>query len=316
MMHKKALYFVVLVLSVSLLCSTTVTPTPYELFQSPVQKSRPFIWMYWETLPGKLKPAYIDLCLETVRSNCRDDFEIRVLDKSTITDYIPDVRRDLNSIPVPVKVDYYRYCLLEKYGGIWLDADIIVMRSLKPLIKLLTYHNYVGFGCHFRDQKCKQLGNGYPWPANWVMVSRPHDVLMTRCRIACERLFSDNGLAYFSYEQNYFRIGRQLLAAEIQQLLSEKRRKWSYHHYDSTCVERDSRGNKVRNERCLANEPFDTACTSRYLFVPIYNTAPGFPRWFQEASREEILHSQHRPHMLISKLFRFAIQKNKSQLNS
>jgi hypothetical protein len=31
---------------------------------------KPKIWMYWETLPGKTKPGYINLCYESVLYNC------------------------------------------------------------------------------------------------------------------------------------------------------------------------------------------------------------------------------------------------------
>jgi hypothetical protein len=42
------------------------------------------IWMYWETLPGKKKPGYIDLCIESVKFNCGKCFEVIVLDNHKI----------------------------------------------------------------------------------------------------------------------------------------------------------------------------------------------------------------------------------------
>ncbi len=30
-------------------------------------KDKPKIWMYWETLPNKKRPEYLDLCFETIK---------------------------------------------------------------------------------------------------------------------------------------------------------------------------------------------------------------------------------------------------------
>ena len=276
--------------------ATSVSP---ERFLSAPKK--PTIWMFWETAPGKTKPAYIDLCMDTVRHNCAREFDVVVLDERRIRRYLPELRRDLGPLTIPVRTDYYRYCLLERYGGIWLDADIIVVRSLRPMLERLREHNFVGFGCHFGDRVCKARGNGYPYPTNWAMAARPRDALMTRCRVACERLF-DAGVERLATPSQYFRIGRQLLRTEIAALLARGGR-WSYYHYDSPCVERDSRGDKVRNHRMISNEAFDAPCAARYMLVPIYNTAPGFPEWFRRLSKRELLTAD----MLISKIFRLAM---------
>ena len=77
-------------------------------------------------------------------------------------------------------------------------------------------------------------------------------------------------------------------------------KKWDYYHYDSKCLERDSNFKKIRNNRLLSDEDLDQKCINDSLFIPIYNTAPGFPEWFKNLSKNEILERN----MLISKLFR------------
>ena len=56
------------------------------------QNQKPKIWMYWETLPGKTKPGYIDLCYESVLYNCSECFDIILLDEKTIYNYLPEIR--------------------------------------------------------------------------------------------------------------------------------------------------------------------------------------------------------------------------------
>jgi len=212
---------------------------------STYETHRPFIWLYWET-STTTKPAYIDICLETVMHTCHADFDIYILNDRTIFDYLPSVRKDLNHLPINVKVNYYKYCLLEKYGGIWLDSDVIVMKNLLPLIHLLQNYNYIG------------MGGGYYYPTTWGMAARPNDILMTRCRVSCDRIF-DNKIR--------IEIGQKLLSTEIQQLLDKKgTNSWSYHHYGSN-------KDKIVDNTILSFKPSANLKTDSLVFQCINLTA-------------------------------------------
>ena len=253
------------------------------------------IWMYWENLPGKKKSPYLDLCYKTVKKNCSSNFNIHLLDEKSVYQYIPDLRKDLDSkLSIQQKVDYIRYILLYKYGGIWIDADTIVIKNLKPIINKLNYYDFVGFGCHFNNkQKC--LNSGKPYPANWVMGSRKNGKLMELCIKKCNLfLNSSNNL-----RKDYHALGRETLWSEISYLLKNDKN-WSYYHYQSKCIERDSSNKKLYNSRAISNEEIDEKCKDKLLFIPIYNTAPGFPEWFKNMDESQLLKSN----MLISKIFR------------
>ena len=73
---------------------------------------------------------------------------------------------------------------------------------------------------------------------------------------------------------------------------------WDYYHCPSKYIERDSNLNKLRNNRLISNENINDI--DKFIYLPIYNTAPGFPEWFKNMSEEELLDST----MLISKFFR------------
>ena len=107
------------------------------------------IWMYWENKKGSKKPAYLDLCLETIKCH-KGSFEIKLLDENTIHDYIelPPVANRLKQLAH--KADYIRFLLLYKYGGIWLDSDIILMRNIDDsVIRQLEDYDYVGYGFEY-----------------------------------------------------------------------------------------------------------------------------------------------------------------------
>ena len=98
--------------------------------------------------------------------------------EKTINYYLQDLRPDLDEkLSIPQKTDYYRYALLYKYGGIWLDFDTIVMQDLKPLYDNLEKYDYIGSGCH--SDHCKKTG--YPFPSNWMMMSRAGTKFINTC---------------------------------------------------------------------------------------------------------------------------------------
>ena len=254
------------------------------------------IFMYWETLPGKTKPQYLDLCYDTILKNCSQDFKIHMLNEKNIKQYLPNLRTDLDKkLKIQQKVDYYRLLLLYKYGGIWLDSDTIVIKSLVPLFQKLRTYNYVGFGCHHGF--CYRTGK--PNPANWVMKNKKNEILLKNCILQADKYLEQYPTLY----HHYFILGRNLITKEIKNLLGNNST-WDYYHHSSICTERDSNDRKLVNSRMISNEKIDHRCREKMFFVPIYNTAPGFPKWFLEMDKKKILESN----MLISKFFRQALK--------
>ncbi len=126
------------------------------------------IWMYWEDKKGTKKPPYLDLCLETIKCH-KGSFEIKLLNEKTIHDYI-DLPPIVNRLAqLAHKADYIRFMLLYKYGGIWLDSDIIMMRNIDDaVITQLEEYDYVGYGIEYgkpsinfmaAQKNCKLLGD-------------------------------------------------------------------------------------------------------------------------------------------------------------
>ena len=284
-MNKIIIITVLFILITYIICR--IKNNKIEYFEQ--QNNKPIIWMYWENKPGHSKPAYLELCYKTVLKHCSNSFNIILLNEKTVYKYLPNLRKDLDKkLNIPQKTDYIRYLLLYNFGGIWLDSDIIVFNNLHPLIEKLKDHDYVGAGCH--DQDCKN--SGYPKPANWVMVSRSNTKFIKECLKEC-----DNILDGADVNIKYFKLGRANMWKNIEEM---RKQKWDYYHIDSKCLERDSDYNKITNQRLISNEDIDINCIDKLLYVPIYNTAPGFPTWFKNMNEEEMLNSD----MLISKFFR------------
>lgn len=270
-----------------------------EFFTNNISTKKYNLWMYWENPPNKTKPSFIKLCYDTVKKHCSNDFNLIFLDNFNLYKYFPKMRRDLdNIISIPQKTDYIRLYALKYYGGIWLDSDIIVFQSLLPLMKNLNKYDFVGFGCH--DRKCLLTNNGYGKPANWVLISRRNGILVRNCFSSINKILDDN--VNLNGNFNYHVIGRELIWTQIKKLMNTKN--WDYYHYNSTCFERDRFGKKYTNQRFISNEKIDPKCS--FFFIPLYNTAPGFPDWFVHLSKEKLLNGN----MLVSRLFRKSLKNN------
>jgi hypothetical protein len=86
--------------------------------------------------------------------------------------------------------------LLYKYGGIYLDADIIILKNIKYLLKKLDKYDYIGFGC--TGYVCF---DGYGKPSNWMMISRPNTILMKNVNY-----YDDKSFIETSYLNNTYSV--------------------------------------------------------------------------------------------------------------
>jgi hypothetical protein len=257
------------------------------------------IWLYWENKENSTKPEYLSLCYETIVKNCGEKFKVHLLDENTIYEYLPNINKDFlkKLTKIPMKADYIRYQLLYHYGGIWLDTDVLVFKNLDYLLQKLVEYEYVGFGCHYAGTTCL---DGYPKPANWTMISRPKSKLLYEITHEADDMLTRFDADYFI--RNYHILGRKLLWKSIQKC-KDKYHGWDYLHISSKCIERDSTGVKISNQMNLSVRKIDKNCEKKMFFLPIYNTAPGFPKWFLDMTKSELLNSN----MLISNYFKYAL---------
>jgi len=124
------------------------------------------IWMYWENKKGFLKPAYLDLCLETIIKHS-PNYKVIVLNENNISSYLPSLRKDLHKIvDLAHKADYIRAKIMFELGGIWLDSDVILLQEI-DIEDYLKKYEYVGCSKNYGEpsiwffaarEKCDILG--------------------------------------------------------------------------------------------------------------------------------------------------------------
>lgn len=106
------------------------------------------IWTFWE--PKDKIPYYLQLCMRTW-TKFLPDANVTVLDFSNIQNFIniSDFGENLLSgrFTLPQIADAIRVMLLEKYGGIWLDVDTVILdRAAKNFFDADKNYSLTAFG--------------------------------------------------------------------------------------------------------------------------------------------------------------------------
>jgi hypothetical protein len=96
------------------------------------------IWMYWE---GPM-PGYIDLCIRTVRAH---NGGVELLDRAGFDAlWRHDRDLDIDALCLATKCDFVRSYLLAHHGGMYLDADCVVLGALDHVFDLADAAGFVG----------------------------------------------------------------------------------------------------------------------------------------------------------------------------
>jgi hypothetical protein len=91
-----------------------------EAFESYVLPK--IVWTFWNDYT---MPPLIEKITKYNKKNLIG-WEYRILHDSTIHNYIPSFPPGYESLSLPAKSDWIRLYLLKKYGGLWMDASIII----------------------------------------------------------------------------------------------------------------------------------------------------------------------------------------------
>lgn len=241
---------------------TTHTNIEYKFKIDYDYTKKPYMWLYWDNINNKNNPAIIDLCYDTVVKHCSKSFEIVRLNKDNIESYIPELvhyKKYMNNLIIAHKVDIYRIMLLYKYGGIYLDSDIIVLRNPVEIMDKLKKYDFVGFGC--TGHECK---NGYGNPSNWLLASRPNTNLMGNILNKQLEIIKKNK------KLDYHDIGKMLIWKELDNLFKQE---YEYYHYPNTIDgTRDKDGKWITTQRLFSNEKIEYDNEENMLFCVYYNS--------------------------------------------
>lgn len=90
------------------------------------------VFTYWEQQAGDKQWDYISKCIDTIRMHCVRDCKFHHITKYNIDSYIPHgvLHPDWKNIKrLGIKSDCVRAAVLALYGGLYIDADTVMLRS-------------------------------------------------------------------------------------------------------------------------------------------------------------------------------------------
>lgn len=284
----------------------------YELFSelfssnSDNDNYKPYLFSYWELKKGVTKrPGYIDLCFSTMKKNGKL-FNVQILDNISVLKFLPNLRKDINELPLALKADYIRICLLYKYGGLWLDADVIMMSDMNEVVELLKKgEDFIGFGC--TGHECYY---GYGKPSNWAMGATKGSIMMKNCMNELDNKLNE----YFSISPserkkiNYYDLGKLIIWNNFKKLNSSG---YKYYHFPSYVDgTRDKYGNWIA-PNVIFDKEFDVDLNKLMIMVLAnsYYCNKSYEyhkyNWFCDLSEDQVLNGNY----FISKVFRKALDK-------
>jgi hypothetical protein len=262
--------------------------------------NKPYLWVYWENKENKLTPPIIELCIEIMKLKLSNNFNFVKLDQNNIYDYIPEIKEKkhiLDKLIIAHRVDYYRVLLLNKYGGLYLDADIIVLNDLKDVIDKMNKYDYIGFGC--TGYECS---NGYGKPSNWAMASKPNGILISRLKI-----YLDNVLENISPTNiEYHTFGKLAIWNVLNNLIDNKN--YKYYHYDSSKIgTRDINDLWITNDKLVSNKKIKFPNENDLYFIVFYNSDAEkiLENYFKNKTKNDLINGDSN----ISYFLRKALQK-------
>ena len=121
------------------------------------------IWMYWENHQTKSTPKHIELCLNSIERQ-KGELVLNIINPKNIDKYLGKLRAEWFQFKNPAhRADYARVRLVNKYGGIWIDSDMIALKPLEPLVKIPAPYDYAcrnistSIGCFAAKPNCELL---------------------------------------------------------------------------------------------------------------------------------------------------------------
>jgi hypothetical protein len=152
----------IIIVLVVVIIALLIINTNSSNFSSEIPKT---IWTYWDS-PNL--PETVKKCIETWKKY-NPDYEVIVLSDDKIKTYLPET--DVLGMKMADKPqrrsDFIRIHIIEKYGGIWCDASIMLNGSLE-FIRSKTGYEFVGY--HIGKMMNSESS---PVIENWFMAAPP-----------------------------------------------------------------------------------------------------------------------------------------------
>ena len=131
------------------------------------------IWIFWYDV--KI-PELVFQCIKNIK-DLHSEYDVNVLNKNTVKQYLDlDLDVLVTKMPMANLSDLIRLKLLQKYGGIWMDASIILENNIETFF--LTEENIfeiIGFYNSYQSRGCE-----IPIIESWFLAAPPNSKFINK----------------------------------------------------------------------------------------------------------------------------------------
>jgi len=131
------------------------------------------IWMYWagDKLPEEIQ------CFVNKIVNENTDYTLTIINSENLRTFLPELVFSHQDMLVAHKSDVIRLELLYKYGGIWLDATIIMNQTLDALLAVNKNNIYDMIAFY---SESSTIDPDYPVIETWFLAAPPNNAFIER----------------------------------------------------------------------------------------------------------------------------------------
>ena len=146
------------------------------------KKKDKFIWIYWHQ-GWNNAPEIIKICRESwIKKNT--EWKVKSLDNNCINKYIDiKIKKSiLNTLCIAHQSDIFRLYLLDKYGGVWVDASLFCIEPLDNWID-----KYITSGLFMFESNTKLT-----IMANWFIAAKKNNLLIKKIKLELTKYWTKN----------------------------------------------------------------------------------------------------------------------------
>lgn len=113
------------------------------------------LWYFWD---GPKIPPICSLGVKSLIFHA-NRLNVHSLNCENIKEYLPDLSDDWQKLTKWAhKVDYLRPRILKKYGGIFVDVDVVCLEDLYTLLEIIDKSDATLMADEFQPEKCLAVG--------------------------------------------------------------------------------------------------------------------------------------------------------------
>ncbi|MFD2598322.1 glycosyltransferase family 32 protein [Sphingobacterium corticis] len=157
------------------------------------------IWCYWHD--QSIDSPTVQHCIERMKE-INTGYKVILLNWISVKNYIKDLPEGLQQLQPAHISDYVRLLLLERFGGIYLDASTLITRKLDWVVRELE-SSQSEVMCYYTD--LNTVDKSYPMIENWFLAAIPNSLFIQDWLREYEKcVLSDSPLEYYSNYLNEY----------------------------------------------------------------------------------------------------------------